>query len=710
MKSITPDTKVVNRTLQAALEYASAGLEVFPIKEGEKAPPLTKNGFQDATTDPETIKRWWRQFPTANIGIRCTGLLVGDFDGELGAESKAQLEVKFGTLPRTWTIKTGGGTKATPKNQGLQYVYKAPKELNIRPGAGKYGYPGFDIRANDSYIVAVPSITRLPYETIDNSPIADAPEWLIDIAKAGRDGRKPAAPITADAPIPDGQRNDKLTRIAGAMRRQGADQATIEIALFKVKCQTPLPEEEIKAIAASVSRYEPQPDDGKPKHFNLTDYGNAERLVAQFKADIRYSPERGLWLIWNGKFWEWDRGNVRIAQLAKKTARGIYHEAADEDNDKERKALIKHGFETERQARLDSMITSAQSEPGISILLAELDTDHWLLNTYAGTVDLRTGTVKRHDQADLITKMVPIEYDPDASCPLWDKFLADTTEGDTALAEYLQLIFGVCLTGDMKDQIFFYLYGIGQNGKSTYTDALLAITGDYGMRVDSEMFMIADKGRGTATEALANIRGKRALISSEVTEGRKLNTGLLKDLTGGGEAMRARRLYEHEIEFHPQCKIVMFGNYKPTITESTLALWRRLKLIPFSHTVLDKDRDLDLGEKLKKELPGILAWAVRGCLTWQAVRFLIDPEAVANATRDYRSEEDLIADFISDKCILDTEASTDQASMKKAYHQWCEDNSIMPLGPKKFATRLIEKSCQKTRNSMGRFWSGIMLK
>lgn len=271
MKTITETTAKVKSKLQAALKYASAGLEVFPVKAGEKAPPLTKNGLKDATTDPEQIKKWWKMWPDANVAIRCTNLLVADFDGKVGAESKAQLETKFGTLPATWIAKTGGGTKAEPKEQGTQHIYKAPEGMNIRPGAGKYGYPGFDIRANDSYIVAVPSVTRLPYETIDNSPIADAPEWLTDIAKSGKNGSKPKAAITTDSPIPDGQRNDTLTRIAGAMRRQGADQATIEAALFEVKCVNRLPEDEIKAIAVSVGRYEPQPDT-RPQPFNWHDF------------------------------------------------------------------------------------------------------------------------------------------------------------------------------------------------------------------------------------------------------------------------------------------------------------------------------------------------------------------------------------------------------------------------------------------------------
>ena len=392
------------------------------------------------------------------------------------------------------------------------------------------------------------------------------------------------------------------------------------------------------------------------------------------------------------------------------TVRSIYNEAAGAADPERRQELAKHAISSENSHRVDGMITLAKTNnPHTSIDLDALDRSPFLFNVNNGTVDLTTGTIRPHDSSDLITKMVPIDYDPDAECPMWMKFLDETTDGDEELLDYLQLIFGVCLTGDMLDQIFFYLYGLGQNGKSTLTDRLLEITGDYGMRVDSEMFMLADRGKGGATEAIANIRGKRVIVSSEVPEGRSLNTGLLKDLTGGGELIRARRLYEHEIEFKPQCKIVMFGNHKPTIKESTLALWRRLKLIPFTHTVEDKDRDQFLGQKLSTELPGILAWAIRGCRNWQAVRFRTEPDVIATATREYRNDEDILADFLADKCNLGANQSIDQASLKKAYKSWCEENSIIPSGPKKFASRLIEKGCRKVGIKNVRSWTGIAL-
>lgn len=183
--------------LAIALEYARSGLPVFLLKPRGKKPQIPKSegghGHIDATTNPAIISAWWQKYPQANIGIRCDGLLVVDLDGQSGTQVLLNMEFEHGQLPTTWTVKTGGGTEAQAKEPGQHLIFKAPSELNIRPGAGKHGYPGLDIRANDSYIVAAGSVTRLPYETINDSPIADAPEWLVRLAMAGNNGSKPGA-------------------------------------------------------------------------------------------------------------------------------------------------------------------------------------------------------------------------------------------------------------------------------------------------------------------------------------------------------------------------------------------------------------------------------------------------------------------------------------------------------------------------------------
>lgn len=259
-----------NAMLQAALSYAAQGFKVFPLKPGGKI-PITTHGVKDATQLQATVKGYWRKYPNANIGLSCDGKLVLDFDGKAGAESKTQLIAKYGELPRTWVIKTGGGTQSEPKEQGEHYVYRVPTDLNIRPGAGKYGYPGLDIRANDSYIVAAPSITRLPYETTDNSPVADAPEWLIELARGKHDGSKPVSrPVTE---LKKGQRHADLIAFIGKWRAKGFTESEIEIQALALNAnsESPLPESEVLNMCAQYRKPEVSRPD-RPKPFDWHDY------------------------------------------------------------------------------------------------------------------------------------------------------------------------------------------------------------------------------------------------------------------------------------------------------------------------------------------------------------------------------------------------------------------------------------------------------
>ncbi len=251
--------------LSIALSYAGLGLPVFPLKPRGKT-PLTLHSFKDATTDTAIIHEWWRKHPDANIAIYCRGLLVLDFDGQTGFQSKSLLEKERQLLPDTWVIKTGGGTEAEPKEQGGQYVYCVPTETEIKPGVGKYGYPNLDVRAGESYICAVPSVTRLPYQTIAGSPekIAPAPGWLVDFILKANSQNTAKQTKSADKKLPHGQRNDYLFRLASGLRTKGLSEATIYDSVksaYENDCdhEPPLDDQELQTISKQGSKYEPQP-------------------------------------------------------------------------------------------------------------------------------------------------------------------------------------------------------------------------------------------------------------------------------------------------------------------------------------------------------------------------------------------------------------------------------------------------------------------
>jgi len=472
--------------------------------------------------------------------------------------------------------------------------------------------------------------------------------------------------------------------------------------------------EELEDLVASCPEYEP-PRETRPKaipaldagSFNLTDLGNAERLIKYYGDKLRYCYERKRWLVWNGRVWEWDAG-AKIAVLAKLTVRNIYHEAGNEPDEKKRKELADHARRSESDHKINAMVNLAQSELGIPVKVTELDTNPWLFNCLNGTLDLKTGQLLPHRKEDMITILVPIEYHPDAQCPRWINFLDQVTGGDTDLACYLQRAVGYSLTGDTKSQVLFFLYGLGSNGKSTFVATIRKLAGGYGERVNTDLFMIKDKNMGGPKEGLANLKGKRYVVASELEDGRRLAVGLIKDMTGG-ETIKADRKYEHEFEYQPTHKLWLVGNHKPIIKDTTLSIWRRMKLIPFTVTIPDNEIDLDMPAKLEEELPGILAWAVKGCLDWQRLG-LNDPRAVSDATSNYRHEQDILGDFIEDCCVLEPLASIPKSELKEEYHKWCQDNSVEPVTQRTFKSRLIERGIGEGKSGSIRYWKGITLR
>jgi putative DNA primase/helicase len=440
--------------------------------------------------------------------------------------------------------------------------------------------------------------------------------------------------------------------------------------------------------------------------FNLTDLGNAERLVDGYGEIIRYSYDRKRWLTWTGKLWEWDPGD-RVVKMAKAAVRKIYREAADETDDKRRKELVSHAKRSESESRIKAMMELAQSEPGVPVNIVRLDANPWLLNCQNGTIDLSSGQLRVYRKEDLLTIILPINYSPDAGCPLWLKFLNFVSKDNEKLIDYLQRCVGYSLTGVTREQCLFFLYGSGMNGKSTFVSTIFSLLAGYGLKASISTFMCKDKSGSGPSEGLANLQGKRFVIATETEENQRMAVSLIKDMTGG-EPIRADRKYEHEVEFVPTHKLWLSGNHKPVINDSTYSIWRRLKLVPFTNVVSGNEKDAALQDKLLKELEGILAWAVQGCLKWQE-QGLDEPGAVTDATSGYREEMDVIGEFISDCCVMDISASVSKTEFYKAYQSWAIKNGLRPESQRYLRSRLLEKDITERKSGSVRYWNGLRL-
>jgi putative DNA primase/helicase len=334
-------------------------------------------------------------------------------------------------------------------------------------------------------------------------------------------------------------------------------------------------------------------------------------------------------------------------------------------------ATMSHALKSESASRIAAMIELAKSEPGIPILPEDLDRDPWLLNCPNGTLELRTGTLREHRRKDYITKLCPTECDPQAEAPRFRQFLDDVFRSDVQLIAYLQRLFGYCLTGDVCEQILAIFWGVGANGKSTLINAVMSTLGeDYAIKANRDLFM-AKKQDGHPTQ-MARLFGKRLVVCVETHEGARLDEGLIKELTGG-DRIAARRMREDWWEFDPTHKAILVTNHKPEVRGTDHAIWRRPRLIPFAVIFPDDRQDKQLGEKLKAETKGILRWMVDGCMDWQRTG-LETPEVVLAATKEYRTEQDRLAAFLADSCLVGPDYRAKVGELYAAYKAWCERN------------------------------------
>ena len=276
--------------------------------------------------------------------------------------------------------------------------------------------------------------------------------------------------------------------------------------------------------------------------------------------------------------------------------------------------------------------------------------------------------------------------------------------GDMELVSYLQRFIGYCLTGKTSEQILNFWYGLGGNGKTTLMNIIQPLLGDYTTNADTSLIMKKNSGGdGNRLAMLAGLRGARLVTLSEVNEGEKLDEAAIKTYTGG-DTITCRNLYQDFFSYVPQSKLVGFGNYKPHIRGRDHGIWRRIHLVPFKAQITDDEKDPYLPDKLIKELPGILAWAVSGCLDWQRSG-LMPPKAMIDAVQEYRQAEDIFQCFLNDCCSIGEykrASASELISSFKTYSGW------YTISDKKFGEMLREKGFTKI-TSNGVKWLGISL-
>lgn len=436
-----------------------------------------------------------------------------------------------------------------------------------------------------------------------------------------------------------------------------------------------------------------------------TDDANAVLFLQSHGDDVRFCPPWDKWLLWTGSHWRID-DCLDIHRLSADVPRLLYRRAGEAADSSERRKIATLAGKLEGTTKQAAMLTAVRHR--VVVHHSDLDKGRFLLNARNATVDLTTGRTRNHDRADLLTHDTDISYQPNATAPTWIRFLQDVFAGDADLIRFVQRAVGYSLTGDVREQVLLICHGIGSNGKSKFLNIVRAMLGKLALQAAADLLM-ADRNRRHPTEQ-ADLFGKRLVVCQETGEGRRFNETLVKQLTGG-DAIRARRMHEDFWEFEPTHKLWLSTNHKPEIRGTDYAIWRRIRLIPFNVQFTDDSdprKDPTMEDRLMAELPGILAWAVQGCLDWQK-HGLGMAEAVKSATAGYQADMDVLAAWLADCCVIHRNAKARASALYRAYADWCEQSGEHAENQRKFGQRLSERGLQRYSND-GVWYRGIGLR
>jgi putative DNA primase/helicase len=695
MNAAPPVPANVEQFTRALQLHRERGWSLIPIDTDKK--PLVKwKSHQAEGVDWINIMEWYGKLEPpcwAAVTGAISSLVVLDFDGEEGRQTLESL----GFEPHVTTPSGGAHVHLRHPGEGVHVVTRAPLDAER--------WPAMDCRGDGGYaIVCGPG-----YVWHDSEPLP----WSALPEDLARELLRPDAPTVrtprSSGRVQEGGRHNHLLSVAGRLTAAGVRGAALEAAIVaenEDSCDPPMPEKEVRDLATDViKRYGAVAG----RAYQLTDLGNAERLADLSGGELRYVVGIG-WLVWDGRRWRRDEGDIEVKRRGAAAARSQYVALADGGDD-ERSARRRWAAYSESRRGIESAVNLAAMLPAITISPSELDADLWLMNVSNGTINLRTGTLRPHDRDDLLTKLAPVHYERDARSDRWESFIRRATGDDRELLACVQRLGGYTLTGSTAEQKLVFVHGPGATGKTTYARAMQGALGDYAMTADFETFLVR-RGDGGVRNDIARLAGARMVISIEVDDGKQLAEGLVKTITGG-DRVTARFLYREAFEFVPQFTLWLVANARPRVRAEDDALWRRILQIPFIVVIPPEERDPELQQALctdPTEQTAILAWLVQGCLDWQREGLAV-PARVHDYTAEYKSENDPLGQWLAECCVLDAAGEVRAGDLGQSLESWWGWNADGPAPSKiALAKRLKALGCISDPRRDARYWRGIRLR
>lgn len=440
-----------------------------------------------------------------------------------------------------------------------------------------------------------------------------------------------------------------------------------------------------------------------------SDKGNAELLARYFGHDILFVPEAGKaggYYVWTGTHWEHDKGNAAMYRMAEQITRILLVHASQQATADEREDWASYAVSCGNAGKLKNMIELVRTHIR-TVHKSEFNNQRMLLNLKDGTVDLTTGDIRPHDRNNLLTKCQSIPWNPAAECKRWLQFLNEVFEGNQEVIDFIRRAVGYTLTGLTREEVIFIGWGTGRNGKGKFTDTLIALMGDYARPAKFDMF-VAKKGDEGKANDVAELFGARFVPASEGEQSKRLAEAKIKNMVSG-DPVEGEKKYQDSFTYYPEYKIWLFTNYKPRIVGTDEGIWDKVIFIPFKRYFAPEERDHRLLETLKAELPGILQWAINGCLEWQQ-RGLDVPECLKQATEDYRREQNVLGHFVEDELIENGKLKAACGQMYEHYKSWADKNGEYQMTATEFKERMAQRYGEPKRTSAGKFWMGVGIK